>query len=80
MQLIEAPGFLDDVEDESSLVTHMSRDELTRREAQVDGRMKRKMLALRKLFDAGAASVIIADGRVQHPLRGALAGSGTTIA
>jgi acetylglutamate kinase len=41
--------------------------------------MKRKMLALRRLFDAGAAEVVIADGRNEHPVRDALAGQGTTI-
>lgn len=80
VQLIEAPGFLDDVHDESSLVKSMTRGELEAREAQVEGRMKRKMLALRKLFDAGAGSVIIADGRAEHPLADALSGHGTTIA
>jgi len=29
--------------------------------------MKRKMLAVRKLFEAGATRVIIADGRAEHP-------------
>ena len=75
----EAPGFLDDVADESSVVTRMGRAELEARESQVEGRMKRKMLALRNLFEAGAASVIIADGRVEHPLRDALDGRGTVI-
>ena len=41
--------------------------------------MKRKMLALGRLFDAGAAEVIIADGRVAHPVLDALAGKGTSI-
>ncbi len=79
VQLIEAPGFLADRGDESSVVAEMNRSELAAREAQVEGRMKRKMLALRKLFEAGAASVVIADGRVEHPLRDALAGKGTVI-
>ena len=49
------------------------------REQQVEGRMKRKMLALRTLFSAGAAEVVIADGRVEHPIQDALSGHGTTI-
>jgi acetylglutamate/LysW-gamma-L-alpha-aminoadipate kinase len=79
VQLIEAPGFLADPADEASVVRAMSRAELASREAQVEGRMKRKMLALRNLFEAGAAKVVIADGRTAHPLRDALAGAGTTI-
>jgi len=53
--------------------------ELEQREAQVEGRMKRKMLALRKLFEEGAEKVIMSDGRVEHPVRDALAGKGTVI-
>jgi acetylglutamate/LysW-gamma-L-alpha-aminoadipate kinase len=41
--------------------------------------MKRKMLALRRLFNGGAKEVIIADGRTEHPVRDALAGKGTII-
>ena len=79
VQLIEAPGFLDDPGDPESVVTAMAQSELARREAQVDGRMKRKMLALRRLFEAGASEVIIGDGRVEHPIRAALDGAGTVI-
>ena len=57
----------------------MTGAELAAREAQVEGRMKRKMLALTKLFEQGAGRVIIADGRTDHPLRDALAGGGTVI-
>ena len=79
VQLIEAPGFLDDAGDPESVVATMSRAELERRETQVEGRMKRKMLALRRLFEAGAAEVVIGDGRVEHPIRTALDGAGTVI-
>ena len=41
--------------------------------------MKRKMLALRRLFEAGAAEVVIGDGRVERPIRAALDGAGTVI-
>ena len=57
----------------------MTQAELEQREQQVEGRMKRKMLALRTLFSAGAAEVVIADGRVEHPIQDALSGHGTTI-
>ena len=73
------PGFLDDRDDPDSLVPALTRAELAAREAQVEGRMKRKMLALTRLFEAGAREVIIADGRVEHPVRAALEGAGTVI-
>ena len=79
VQFIEAPGFLNDVQDPDSLVVNMSRDEVALREQQVEGRMKRKMLALKSLVKTDVKRVIIADGRTEHPLRDALAGSGTTI-
>ena len=78
-QFIEAPGFLDRKEDPGSLVKTITRAELAAREDQVEGRMKRKMLALRNLFEGGAATVMIADGRTAHPVKDALAGKGTLI-
>jgi [amino group carrier protein]-L-2-aminoadipate 6-kinase len=78
IQLIEARGVLADVNDENSLVPCISKNELEVREAQVEGRMKRKMLALRKLAASGA-TIFISDGRIEHPLHEALSGKGTTI-
>ena len=79
IQLIEAPGFLENKDDESTLVRTIPADKLKDRESQVEGRMRRKMLALGKLLEEGAGTVIISDGRVQHPIKEALAGKGTTI-
>ena len=79
IQLIEAPGFLHDAEDESSLVERMSVAELNTREAQVEGRIKRKLLALTRLCDGGKTRVIITDGRGNHPIDDALNGKGTHI-
>ena len=79
IQLIEAPGFLEDKDDEASMLQVLPALELKEREAGVEGRMKRKMLALSRLIDAGAGEVIIADGRVAHPVHDALSGKGTSI-
>ncbi|MAG08084.1 acetylglutamate kinase [Candidatus Woesearchaeota archaeon] len=79
IQLIEAPGFLGNKEDEGSLVKNISKEELEGIEAKVEGRMKRKILALRKLFENGAAEVIMSDGRSEHPVKDALEGKGTII-
>jgi acetylglutamate/LysW-gamma-L-alpha-aminoadipate kinase len=78
-QFIEAPGFLEDKDDPDSLVKVISRQDLAAREARVEGRMKRKMLALKNLFDGGAGAVIITDGRTEHPVKDALKGKGTLI-
>jgi len=79
IQLIEAPGFLNDADDPHSLVRSLSANELLVREGQVTGRMKRKILALRKLLETGTHQVIISDGRVENPIQDALSGKGTII-
>ncbi|KAA3614692.1 MAG: [LysW]-aminoadipate kinase [Calditrichaeota bacterium] len=79
LQLIEAPGFLDNPNNPESLVEKITQSELQQREEQVEGRMKRKMLALKKLFESGANSVIISDGRIDNPVTHALNGGGTLI-
>ena len=79
LQLIEAPGFLDNADDESSLVSRMTAAELQAREAQVEGRIKRKLLALTRLCQGGKTRVIIADGRGANPVLNALDGAGTHI-
>jgi acetylglutamate/LysW-gamma-L-alpha-aminoadipate kinase len=79
IQLIEAPGFLDDPADETSLVTSMSLSELELREASVEGRIKRKLLALTRLCQGGKTRVIITDGRGERPIISALDGAGTHI-
>jgi len=79
IQLIEAPGFLDNPDDPDSVITELSQAELARREEQLSGRIKRKLLALRKLFESAARKVIISDGRTKQPITDALNGKGTVI-
>lgn len=79
IQLIEAPGFLNDPLNMDSVVKRINKAELSQREEQVKGRMKRKMLALKNLFEMGAVKVIISDGRIEHPIKDALSGKGTVI-
>jgi len=79
INLIEAPGFLLDKDDPASLIKTIRAAELEAREQQVEGRMKRKMLAIRKLFEQGATKVIISDGRGAHPVKDALSARGTVI-
>ncbi len=79
IQLIEAKGFLENSNDPNSVVSNLASKDLEKKENQVEGRMKRKVLALRKLFENGAAKVIISDGRTENPIKDALAGKGTVI-
>jgi len=70
INLIEAPGFLEDQKNAASLIAKIPAGELEVREQQVEGRMKRKMLALRKLFEHGASRVVIGDGRSEASWKG----------
>jgi len=79
IQLIEAPGFMDDVSDPDSLVRELSPEQLENREQLVDGRIKRKLHALNKLVRNGSGQIVISDGRTEHPVLDALSGSGTWI-
>ena len=79
IQLIEAPGFLEHAGDEASVLRELDAAALDRFEAQADGRIKRKLRALRDLIAEGDVEVILCDGRTEHPLRDGLAGHGTRI-
>lgn len=79
ISLIEAPGFLLDKNDPSSLVSKLSKSDLETMEQKVEGRMKRKILAIRKLFEGGETTVIISDGRTENPILDAINGKGTSI-
>jgi acetylglutamate/LysW-gamma-L-alpha-aminoadipate kinase len=57
----------------------MSPAQLQVREAAVEGRIKRKLLALTRLCQGGKTRIIIADGRGDQPVTNALAGAGTHI-
>jgi acetylglutamate/LysW-gamma-L-alpha-aminoadipate kinase len=79
VNLIEAPGFLEDADNEATHIPRMSRRELKAREESANGRMKRKLRAVRKLLDHGPVRVVISDGRGDRPLRDALDERGTVI-
>lgn len=78
IQFIEAPGYLADANDDTSVIERMSKDDIERALETSSGRMKRKLYALSKLLSV-PTKVHIADGRVAHPLKEALAGAGTVI-
>lgn len=79
IQLMEAPGFLKDASDPASKIPHLTPRELTQWEQQVNGRIKRKLLALTRLFQTGIKQIFISDGRIENPVLNALQGKGTII-
>lgn len=83
VSLIEAPGLLTDKDDPESLVQRVDANELEGWEKRVEGRMRRKIRALRSLFDGAGTPgprVRLSDGRVSRPVSRALEGAGTLFA
>jgi len=77
--LTNVPGLLRHFPDESSLIAHLPRAGLEQALAFAEGRMKKKVLGATEALGLGVAKVVFADGRIEQPLFGALAGKGTVI-
>ena len=77
--LTNVPGLLRHFPDESSLITTLPKAGLEQALSFAEGRMKKKVLGASEALDLGVAKVVFADGRIEHPLTGALAGIGTVI-
>lgn len=77
--LTAAPGLLRNFPDESSLIRQLPAAQLEAALTYAQGRMKKKVLGAQEALAGGVGRVIIADGRVSHPLRAALDGQGTLI-
>ncbi len=77
--LTNVPGLLRNFPDESSLIPHIDRASVNTALDVAGGRMKKKVLGAIEALELGVQKVIFADGRVEHPLLGALAGKGTVI-
>jgi [amino group carrier protein]-L-2-aminoadipate 6-kinase len=77
-QLIEAPGFLENSEDELTVINEMSKVDLESALEKSSGRIKRKLYALKQLIDI-PCTLHICDGRTEKPLTNAINGKGTVI-
>ena len=78
--LTNVPGLLRDLADPVSIVAALDPASLAASEQQVSGGMRRKLIGAREALEGGVRRVILADGRVEHPVTAALAGKGTVIA
>ena len=76
INLIEERGLLDE---NGVLIKSLLSSDLLDSEAGQEGRIKRKTLSIRKLFETSKPKCIISDGRVEHPITDALLGKGTVI-
>lgn len=77
--LFEAPGFLADPNDLESRVPEMAAADIGTSLSRAAGGMGKKLTAVSRALAGGVQTVYFGDGRVEHPLRDALAGRGTVI-
>ena len=76
---IEAPGLLRQVHGEDILIPQLSSDQLNGEMARLEGRIKRKLLALQRIVSSHATTVHVCDGRIKNPLMTAIKGGGTCL-
>ncbi len=78
--LSNVPGLLNDINDESSLIKNIARDEVDQFiEDVAKGRMKKKLLGAKEALDGGVQRVVLGDARGESPVQQALSGSGTIV-
>jgi [amino group carrier protein]-L-2-aminoadipate 6-kinase len=77
--LTAVPGLMRNFPDESTLIRQLPHSQLGAAGEAAQGRMKKKVLGAEEALAGGVKRVIIADGRIQHPISNALAGNGTVI-
>lgn len=77
--LTAVPGLMQNFPDESTLIRQLSQSQLSAAGEAAQGRMKKKVLGAEEALRSGVSRVIIADGRIQHPISTALRGNGTVI-
>ncbi|MCL4466347.1 MAG: [LysW]-aminoadipate kinase [Chloroflexi bacterium] len=77
--LSNVPGLLRDVNDASSLVTEIRRDQIERYADFAKGRMKKKVMGAAEALAEGVREVVFADARGENAVSRALEGKGTVI-
>jgi acetylglutamate/LysW-gamma-L-alpha-aminoadipate kinase len=77
--LSNVPGLLRQFPDESTLISHIPKDRVEQSLDFAEGRMKKKVLGASEALGLGVRQVVFADGRIEQPVAGALAGRGTVI-
>jgi len=79
VMLTAVPGLMRSFPDESTLIKHLSMEELDDALEFARDRMKKKVLGAKEALQGGVRQVVIADGRIANPVSSAMAGNGTTI-
>jgi acetylglutamate/LysW-gamma-L-alpha-aminoadipate kinase len=77
--LFEAGGLLKDFSDKKSVISHIDKNSIDDFMNSAEGRMKKKLLGVKKAFELGVEKVYFGDGRIKNPIKSVLAGKGTII-
>lgn len=77
--LSNVPGLLEKFPDESSLIRHIPAAKIDQFMSVAADRMKKKVMGAQEALAQGIGRVVFADGRLEQPVRRALAGEGTVI-
>jgi acetylglutamate/LysW-gamma-L-alpha-aminoadipate kinase len=77
--LSNVPGLLERFPDESSLIRYIPKNEIDQFMHVAEDRMKKKVMGAQEALEQGIERIVFADGRVEQPVRKALAGQGTVI-
>lgn len=77
--LTAAPGLLRHFPDVNTLIRELKLAQIEQALEAAQGRMKKKVLGAQEALQGGVRRVLIADGRVDAPIRRALQGEGTAI-
>ncbi len=77
--LSNVPGLLKSFPDESTLVTRIPAAQIDDYMVYAEGRFKKKVLGATEALGQGVSRIVLADARVEGPVRRALAGHGTVI-
>jgi acetylglutamate/LysW-gamma-L-alpha-aminoadipate kinase len=75
----DTPGLLANKDDESTLIHEIDASSPEKALEAAAGRMKVKVEAAVGAIERGVGRVQFADARVEHPVKRALAGEGTTL-
>jgi acetylglutamate/LysW-gamma-L-alpha-aminoadipate kinase len=77
--LTNVPGLMRRFPDESTVIAHIDKANVEHSLDFAEGRMKKKVLGASEALQLGVGKVVFADGRINGPIAGALAGKGTVI-
>lgn len=77
--LSNVPGLLENFPDENSLIRHIPATKIDQFMSVAEDRMQKKVMGAQEALAEGIGRIVFADGRVEQPIRRAIAGEGTVI-